>query len=661
MPGGNADAKNNVESVLLPAGISGDITITVTAANINSDGVPNFGTSLDQDFALVIYNATNTSVPIITSGGFAVTAESFFPTNGVADPGEQITVNLALKNNGTATTTNLVVTLLATNGIALPSGEQHYGNLLSNGVNTSRTFTFTVNGACGGVINALVQLRDDSGELGTLPLTIPLGLTTVQTRLFTNAAAITIPDSGKASLYPSPITVTGLTGVVVNVTATIRGYSHSWPDDVDVLLVGPAGQKVMLMSDCGGGNARNGITLTFDSSAATSVPDSAAIPTGTYKPTNIDTTSDNFPAPAPASSFTTSLTNFNNVNPNGTWSLYVQDDNTMDGGSIAQGWCLSITTSNLACASGAGNSANVSISSTVTQSPVAIGSNVNFIVSVINSGPDPAAYVSVNHLLPAGLVFNSANASVGNCSNNCGNVNWSVGLLQAGGTASLNIQASAVFAATFTNQSTVVSTTPDPIQGNNVAHTIVTVTNAASESPGLTNIVQSSNMPPVLAPIANRTVHAGSFVTFTNTASDADQPTNALTFSLSAGAATGANIQSSSGIFSWLTADANANTTNQFAVTVTDNGAPSLSNTKSFSINVVSRPLVTDIAVTSSWVSVTWTTIPGDTYRLQLTTNLSTPQWIGIPPDLTATGTTITHTNPFVPGASHFYRVMLVP
>ncbi|WP_233261949.1 S8 family serine peptidase [Vitiosangium sp. GDMCC 1.1324] len=63
--GGTADSANNVESVFLPAGIEGAYTVTVTATNINSDGVPNNSTSLDQDFALVAYNscATATDAP----------------------------------------------------------------------------------------------------------------------------------------------------------------------------------------------------------------------------------------------------------------------------------------------------------------------------------------------------------------------------------------------------------------------------------------------------------------------------------------------------------------------------------------------------------------------------------------------------------------------
>jgi len=66
--GGTADAKNNLESVFIPAGVSGSFVVTVTAANLNSDGVPNEAPSIDQDYALVIYNGTETQTPGIVTG-----------------------------------------------------------------------------------------------------------------------------------------------------------------------------------------------------------------------------------------------------------------------------------------------------------------------------------------------------------------------------------------------------------------------------------------------------------------------------------------------------------------------------------------------------------------------------------------------------------------
>ena len=56
--GGSADAVDSYEAVMLPPGTVGDITITVTAANIAGDGVPGNGDTTDQDFALVCSNCT---------------------------------------------------------------------------------------------------------------------------------------------------------------------------------------------------------------------------------------------------------------------------------------------------------------------------------------------------------------------------------------------------------------------------------------------------------------------------------------------------------------------------------------------------------------------------------------------------------------------------
>jgi len=62
---------------------------------------------------------------------------------------------------------------------------------------------------------------------------------------FSNATSISIPALGSATPYPSNILVSGLTGTITKVTVTLSGFSHTAPDDVDVLLVGPAGKSLL--------------------------------------------------------------------------------------------------------------------------------------------------------------------------------------------------------------------------------------------------------------------------------------------------------------------------------------------------------------------------------------------------------------------------------
>ncbi len=163
---------------------------------------------------------------------------------------------------------------------------------------------------------------------------------------FSNPGTITIPasgTSGKADPYPSTIPV-NLPGSIVDLNVTLFGLSHWWPADLDILLVGPGGQKVILMSDVLAIHAFPNVTLTFDDSAASPVP-LLYITSGTYRPRNIDFFgSDSFPAPAPAGPFSSVLSVYNGTDPNGDWSLYVFDDSRFLTGSIANGWRLDIET-----------------------------------------------------------------------------------------------------------------------------------------------------------------------------------------------------------------------------------------------------------------------------------------------------------------------------
>lgn len=163
---------------------------------------------------------------------------------------------------------------------------------------------------------------------------------------FSNAGAISIPSGGNASPYPQSISVSSV-GTIAKVSVTVTGFTHTYPQDVDVLLVGPGGQSVVLMSDTGLGNNVSNLTLRFDDGAASFLDQSTLI-SGTYKPTNISDGEggDSYPSPAPPSGYSSALSVFNGTNADGTWHLYVVDDFSGDAGSISGGWSLTFTTTN---------------------------------------------------------------------------------------------------------------------------------------------------------------------------------------------------------------------------------------------------------------------------------------------------------------------------
>src|SRR5207237_9769454 len=114
-------------------------------------------------------------------------------------------------------------------------------------------------------------------------------------------------------------------------------------DDLDILLVGPSGRASFLMSDAGLNFNASGVTLTFDDDAATPIPNSDQLVSGTFRPANY-APNETMPAPAPPPPYVATLSVFKNTNPNGTWSLYVFDDTSEDGGSIVDGWSRKVTT-----------------------------------------------------------------------------------------------------------------------------------------------------------------------------------------------------------------------------------------------------------------------------------------------------------------------------
>ena len=109
--------------------------------------------------------------------------------------------------------------------------------------------------------------------------------------------------------------------------------------------------------------------------------------------------------------------------------------------------------------------------------------------------------------------------------------------------------------------------------------------NTTEQSFDLT-VVLGPNTPPVLAAIADQTVTEGDTVQFTATATDADLPTQTLTYSLDAGAPTGATIDPATGAFSWTTTEPDGPGIYTITVRVTDDGPGNLDHTQSVTITV---------------------------------------------------------------------------
>lgn len=188
-PGGTSDPRNNVESVYLPEGFTGAVRVIITAANIVADGVPNNRWSRDQDYALVIYNATLNLRPQIEAAGTVLLSEAA-PANGSLDPGETVTMAFGLRNVGAAATTNLIATLLPSPSISSVSEAQHFGKLAAGGGNVQKAFSFRAAGICGSIITATLQLQDGPRELSGVTFNLRLG------KAVTNALLQQSFDSG---------------------------------------------------------------------------------------------------------------------------------------------------------------------------------------------------------------------------------------------------------------------------------------------------------------------------------------------------------------------------------------------------------------------------------------------------------------------------------
>ena len=130
------------------------------------------------------------------------------------------------------------------------------------------------------------------------------------------------------------------------------------------------------------------------------------------------------------------------------------------------------------------------------------------------------------------------------------------------------------------------------------------------------------NNAPVLGVITNRSAVRNQPVSFTATAADGDVG-QALTYSLDAGAPSGAVIHPTSGLFSWTPANDQAFGPQTVTVRVVDNGAPVMTDGQSFTISVLTNPTLSVVRAGAA-TTLSWPQSAGAA-QLFSTTNLTAP------------------------------------
>lgn len=291
---------------------------------------------------------------------------------------------------------------------------------------------------------------------------------------FSSAVPISIPGtgtSGIASPYPAVVAASGLpaTGAGVYVESVqINGLSHTWPSDIDMVLVSPSGQRVILMSDVGGSVDAVNANLVFRDNATSLL--GTPIVSGTYRPTNT-AGPDNFPAPGPGS-----ITNINPTlasftptgDPNGNWNLFVVDQAGGDVGSITS-WSITF---------------RVVPSATWTASPAA--PNTMFTNPAATVAYVPGTLTDVIWVNPTTTTTYTANVNTGPCA---GNNSVTVTVLprptitvspNPGGCAPVNLTASGGSVYNWSPGTGLNTTTGPTVTATPPANTVYTVTGFAA-------------------------------------------------------------------------------------------------------------------------------------------------------------------------------------
>jgi len=202
----------------------------------------------------------------------------------------------------------------------------------------------TVTPAFGATGTATITVTVSDGEFSaSTNFVITVNPPPQSTTRFVSAPSISIPQLGAATPYPSLVGVAGLTGVISSVSLVLNGFNHDNIRDVNMLLVSPTGQGIVLFSHVSGNRHCTNVTVFLTDNSTYPLPTEFDLWSEPLRPTDLSP-DDNFPGAPPGPYRPPAFSSFRGLEPNGNWSLYIYDDKDTNGGSITGGWSMLITT-----------------------------------------------------------------------------------------------------------------------------------------------------------------------------------------------------------------------------------------------------------------------------------------------------------------------------
>jgi subtilisin-like proprotein convertase family protein len=296
--GGNADPRNNVESVYLPPlppGSPSRFAVKVVATNISGNGIPGNADSTDQDFALVVSNAVEEEegTPVLVHESTAIDDSPSVggDGDGALEPDESFELEESIRNAGTAPATNTSGKLTAGGALTITTENADWPASVGVGTTAGNTTPFegelTSSAPCGKDVSATLGLTTVEGP-HRVPLTLPTGVEgpPVVWPAEGPPPPVEIPDDDAGGVT-STIDVT-TPGWIKDVNVRIEFLNHDFVGDLRIELIAPDGTTVTLVEHPGGpDNGGNDFEDTvFDDEASANISTGRAPYGGTFRAQN---------------------------------------------------------------------------------------------------------------------------------------------------------------------------------------------------------------------------------------------------------------------------------------------------------------------------------------------------------------------------------------